>query len=70
MFWKKEAQIKNISDHIKQIQAVRVGGAEPNDYARCMQELQAQLETFKIGREDATRQNWEDLKALKKISRR
>ena len=67
MFWQREAKVKNISDYIKQIQAVRIGMANQEGYSRIIGELEMQLQSLKVGREEVVKKNWDDLKLMKKL---
>ena len=63
--WIREAQIKHLTDRMMDIQAVRIGMAEPKDYRDVIHELRLKLEILQYGKEEVVKRSIEELKAMK-----
>lgn len=65
-FWTKQAQKKLIIDQIKNIQACRLAMDEGKHYNDALSEYQAQLRELEVEKEVIIKENWNDLKMLRR----
>ena len=63
-FWHKEAQKKEIAEHIKAIQAVRVGMGDQSYYTQVLEDLKMQIRFIDHGKENVIKSNWNELKKI------
>lgn len=55
-----------MQDQLKRICAARLAMAENNVYTRAISELEMQIKELEVGRDRVIKENWEDLKNLRK----
>lgn len=65
-FWFREAQKKLIREQLKAIQAARLAVAGNNDYKMVTTELEKQLRELDLGKKKVIKENWEELKLMRK----
>jgi hypothetical protein len=65
-FWFKEAQKKLLQNQIKAIQAARYAQANNSDYQEIMTGLQSQISKIEFGEEKVVKENWNELRKMKR----
>lgn len=63
-WWARQATRRVLENQMRALQAARASMLEAGAYTRITAEMEMRLRRLKLGSEEATREGWEELKAM------